>query len=73
MEEVSAVLGAKFNWTKGDLDLFLPPLWNRCRTIEPAAQLEVCADPDDNHVLECAVAAEAEFLITGNARHFPKV
>lgn len=28
-------------------------------------------DPDDNHVLDCAVAGAADFLITGNKRHFP--
>jgi predicted nucleic acid-binding protein len=26
----------------------------------------------DNRFLECAGAAEAEFLVTGNKRHFPK-
>jgi len=73
MEEVSGILAAKFDWTKEELELFLPPLWDRCITIKPTIRLKVCADPDDNHVLECAAAAEAEFLITGNAKHFPKV
>ena len=27
--------------------------------------------PDDNHVLECAVSAGAQYLVTGNVRHFP--
>jgi len=72
MEEVSGILSAKFGWTKEDLELFLPPSWDRCIIIKPTLRLKVCADPDDNHVLECAVAAEAEFLVTGNAKHFPK-
>jgi putative PIN family toxin of toxin-antitoxin system len=72
MEEVSGILAAKFGWTNAELDLFLPPLWDRCIIIKPTIRLKVCADPDDNHVLECAVAAEAEFLVTGNAKHFPK-
>lgn len=29
-------------------------------------------DPDDAHVLGCAVAGGADFLITGNTRHFPE-
>ncbi len=29
-------------------------------------------DPDDAHVLGCAAAGGADFLITGNTRHFPE-
>jgi putative PIN family toxin of toxin-antitoxin system len=35
-------------------------------------RLEVCSDPDDNIFIECADAARADYLITGNQRHFPK-
>ena len=28
-------------------------------------------DPDDEPFLEAAIAAEADFLVTGNLRHFP--
>jgi putative PIN family toxin of toxin-antitoxin system len=37
----------------------------------PAVSLSVCSDPDDNCFLECAEAASAEYLITGNTKHFP--
>jgi putative PIN family toxin of toxin-antitoxin system len=30
-----------------------------------------CSDPDDNIFLECAQAARADYLVTGNLRHFP--
>jgi putative PIN family toxin of toxin-antitoxin system len=29
-------------------------------------------DPDDAYVLGCAVAEKADFLVTGNTRHFPE-
>jgi putative PIN family toxin of toxin-antitoxin system len=29
------------------------------------------ADEPDNRVLECAIKAKADFIITGNKRHFP--
>jgi predicted nucleic acid-binding protein len=32
----------------------------------------VTTDPDDNKFLECADAARADYLITGNQKHFPK-
>ena len=29
------------------------------------------SDPDDNIFLECAAAAQADYLVTGNQGHFP--
>ena len=41
--------------------------------VRPKRMLTVCAHDPDNRFLECAEAAEAHFLITGNKRHFPAV
>lgn len=41
------------------------------RMVSPRS-LAVCSDPDDNRFLECATAARAGYLVTGNKRHFPK-
>jgi putative PIN family toxin of toxin-antitoxin system len=38
----------------------------------PKRALSVSPDPDDNKFLECADAAEADYFVTGNKRHFPK-
>jgi len=46
---------------------------NRSYRVSPARTLDVCPDRDDNRFLECADAANADFLITGNLRHFPSV
>ncbi len=43
----------------------------RSRLVVPKRKLAVCADPDDDMFLECAEAAAADYLITGNKRHFP--
>jgi putative PIN family toxin of toxin-antitoxin system len=40
--------------------------------VSPTQKLSLCSDPDDDCFLECALAAEAEYIVTGNARHFPK-
>jgi uncharacterized protein len=32
----------------------------------------VSGDPDDNRFPECADAARADYLVTGNLRHFPQ-
>jgi uncharacterized protein len=39
--------------------------------VEPTERVVECSDPDDNIFLECAEAAEADYLVTGNQRHFP--
>lgn len=40
------------------------------RTVAGAA-VHAASDEDDNRFLECAVAAEAHYLVTGNLRHYP--
>lgn len=40
---------------------------------EPQKRVSAAADPDDNKFLECAEAANADYLVTGNKRHFPRV
>jgi uncharacterized protein len=45
---------------------------NSGQVVAPAHRLDVCSDPDDNVFLECADKAGADYLITGNSRHFPK-
>ena len=39
--------------------------------VRPTTRLSACPDESDNRFLECADAASADFLITGNKRHFP--
>ena len=45
---------------------------NHGHTVSPNRRLEVTADPADNIFLECADAARADYLVTGNQKHFPK-
>jgi uncharacterized protein len=39
--------------------------------VRPTEPVKACADPDDDIFLECAQAAKAEYLVTGNIKHFP--
>jgi len=43
----------------------------RARSVVPRRRLQVTSDPGDNIFLECADTARADYLVTGNARHFP--
>ncbi len=39
--------------------------------VRPKQPIKACHDPDDNIFLECAQAAQAKYLVTGNLKHFP--
>jgi putative PIN family toxin of toxin-antitoxin system len=39
--------------------------------VRPIKQVRICSDPDDDMFLECAQAAQAVYLATGNIKHFP--
>jgi hypothetical protein len=39
--------------------------------VRPLEQVRIYADPDDDIFLECAQAAQAAYLVTGNINHFP--
>jgi uncharacterized protein len=40
--------------------------------VTPSRPLHITSDPADNIFLECADAARADYLVTGNQRHFPR-
>jgi len=40
-------------------------------TIVPKRTLSASPDEADNRFLECAEEAQADYLVTGNKRHFP--
>ncbi len=71
--EYRAVLSrAELHIRKGLRQQLLQLLKNRAHFVAPSSALQVTADPADNIFLECADAARADYLITGNQRHFPK-
>ncbi len=45
---------------------------NRVRVITRSVLPQVTSDAADNIFIECADAARADYLITGNQRHFPR-
>jgi putative PIN family toxin of toxin-antitoxin system len=73
LEEYAEVLSRpELHIRKGFRLLLLQLIKNNSHVITASRRLEVASDPDDNMFLECADAARADYLITGNQRHFPK-
>ncbi len=44
---------------------------NRAQAVQPKYRLQVTRDPGDNIFIECADAGRADYLVTGNTKHFP--
>jgi putative PIN family toxin of toxin-antitoxin system len=63
----------KFNISRSKLADLFSQIEARAMFVDPAHRLRISPDDADNRFLECADAIDAEFLITGNKRHFPKV
>jgi uncharacterized protein len=40
--------------------------------VTPRRKLQISPDETDNRFYECAEAGKAQYLITGNTRHFPR-
>ena len=63
---------AKFRLNPLNVSRSLRLLRSAARVIAPHRELSLARDPGDNRFLECAEAAKADYLVTGNKRHFPK-
>jgi uncharacterized protein len=65
------IRGPRFKRSAEVIEGTLQSIRNLGYWVKPSARVEACIDPDDNIFLECAQAAEADYLVTGNQRDFP--
>jgi uncharacterized protein len=73
LEEYNEVLARpELRIRKGLRLQLLQLIKNHSHTVVPTRQLEATTDPEDSIFLECADAARADYLVTGNQRHFPR-
>ena len=64
------MLGRKFDWTEERSSQALSALGDVATVVEPRRLPDVIAGGHaDNRILECAVEATADYLVTGNRRH----
>jgi predicted nucleic acid-binding protein len=62
----------EFQIRKGLRQQLLDLIRKRAYVVAPAWTVQVTSDPEDNMFLECADAAHADYLVTGNVPHFPR-
>ena len=68
MEEVGSVLrGDKFRWPEEEIAKAQRQIARFTQRVQPTETLNVItADPPDNRILECAVAAQADYIVSGD-------
>jgi putative PIN family toxin of toxin-antitoxin system len=65
--EMSRILYNKFYWNRDDVREAMNQILAFTKYVHPDTRLDaVPTDPDDNRVLECAVRADSEFIVTGD-------
>jgi putative PIN family toxin of toxin-antitoxin system len=69
LDELDEKLSGKFAVPENKAFAFLSQLKSKAAVVNPSFVLNaVLEDPDDNRVLECAVAGRAEYIVSGD-RH----
>jgi putative PIN family toxin of toxin-antitoxin system len=72
MDEYQEVLPRpRFKLRPGDIAETLTKIDAVALWVTPTIELDETTDADDNRFLECAEAGQADYLVTGNTRHFP--
>jgi putative PIN family toxin of toxin-antitoxin system len=72
LEEYTEVLKRpKFRLDPGAVNDVLRDLTRAATMVRPTQRVSKSRDEPDNRFLECAQKARADYLVTGNKRHFP--
>jgi putative PIN family toxin of toxin-antitoxin system len=70
LHETQRVLRHKFQWTADKLRDVEEDIRSYAHWVIPSLTLDVVrADPSDNRILECAVEAASDYIVTGDTRH----
>ncbi len=72
LTELARKLDEKFGWEKQKIAQLLTSISNLTVVFKTTPWLKVVSDDPDNRILECAIKAEADFLVTGD-KHLLKL
>jgi putative PIN family toxin of toxin-antitoxin system len=72
LTETARKLRDKFNQADADITAALKLISRASTVYRPSVRINVLADTPDNRILECAVAAGADVIVTGD-RHLLKL
>jgi putative PIN family toxin of toxin-antitoxin system len=67
VNEVARILGGKLRWIPEDVADARRRIGKFTKLVSPTETLDIVkADPTDNRILECAVTAASEIIVTGD-------
>jgi len=67
IDETVRILRDKFGWSRADLQGVLSVIRACSTLVSPTDRLDVVhSDPDDNRIIECAVASGSSVIVTGD-------
>jgi uncharacterized protein len=68
--ELERILREKLRYSKRETDDRVRAIRRMATLVEPGERIDlITAKDEDNRILECAVAARADYLVTGDKRH----
>lgn len=67
LEELQKKLLKKFGWSEININFFINQLLQFAEVVKPTEKVNVVTrDPDDNKILECAVAGNADLIVSSD-------
>lgn len=65
LTETARVLQTKFDWAEDKVREAVQTISQMAIVLRPRPTLHILDDEPDNRILECAIAAQAEFVVSG--------
>jgi uncharacterized protein len=72
LTELAGKLEEKFRWEKQKIAQLLTHISKTAKVLKTSPYIKILADEPDNRILECAIEAKADLLVTGD-KHLLKI
>jgi uncharacterized protein len=72
IREIDGAMRAKLDWSEADIIRQLKLIVRAATIVQPTVMFEAASDPDDDRILECAVAGRADLIVSYD-RHLTKL
>ncbi len=74
LSEFERILKEKFGAPKGEIKEITESIKGIAAIVKPAGRVELIKqDPTDNKILECAIKAKADYVISGDTKHLQPI
>jgi uncharacterized protein len=62
----------KFSFPRNEVEALIKLMREKGEHFSPRRILGISPDPKDDQFIACAIAAQAQFIVTGNKKDFPE-